>query len=85
MSVSVLVRNFLERLASCAGRSGGPEHQSSESALDRRRTRFEAVFADFDTRGVGLCMADNLPREALYDSAGTHSEGGPARRPNTDG
>ena len=84
-SVSALVLEFLKRLAPRAGRSRGPEYQPLESPLDRRRRLFEAVFADFDARGVGLRMADNLPREALYDSSATRSEAGPARRPNTDG
>lgn len=58
---------------------------SSSSALDRMRRLLEAVFADFDARGAGLRMADNLPREALYDRAVTRSEAGPARLPHTDG
>ena len=33
----------------------------------RRRRLLNEVFADFDARGVGLRMADNLPRSALYD------------------
>ena len=84
-SVSALVREFLRRLVSRAERSGRPESQPLESALDRRRRLFDEVFADFDARGVGLRMGDNLPREALYDSSVTRSGAAPARRPNTDG
>ncbi|MDE0126831.1 MAG: hypothetical protein OXN97_19875 [Bryobacterales bacterium] len=84
MSVPVLMHEFLKRLVPRAGRSEGPEYQARESALDRRCRLFKAVFVDFDARGVGLRMADNLPREALYGSAVTHSDAGPASLPNTD-
>ena len=43
------------------------EPQLPESALERRRRLFDEVFADFDARGVGLRMVDNLPRAALHD------------------
>ena len=38
-----------------------------ETEFERRRRLLNEVFADFDARGVGLRMADNLSREALYD------------------
>ncbi len=41
--------------------------RSEETGDERRRRLLNEVFADFDARGVGLRMADNLPREALYD------------------
>ena len=84
-SVSALVREFLRRLVSRAERRGRPESQPLESALDRRRRLFDEVFADFDARGVGLRMGDNLPRETLYDSPVTRAEADPARPPNIDG
>lgn len=56
-----------------------------ESALERRRSLFDEVFADFDARGIGLRMADNLPREALYDRSAIRSDAESARRPKTDG
>ena len=83
--VSALVLQFLKRLVPRAGWHGMRRHQLLESALDRRRRLLEAVFADFDARGAGLRMADNLPREALNDRAVTRSEAGPARLPHTDG
>ena len=43
------------------------EPQPLESALKRRHRLFDEVFADFDARGVGLRMADNLPRATLHD------------------
>jgi len=54
------------------------ESQPLESALERRRRLFDEVFADFDARGVGLRMADNLPREAIYDRSAIRSV--PSRR-----
>ena len=62
-SVSALVRGYLRSLAA---RQGDAIHES-ESGLARRQRLLEQVFADFDGRGVGLRMADNLPRSALYD------------------
>lgn len=56
-----------------------------ESALERRRRLFDKVFADFDARGIGLRMADNLPREALYDRSAIRSDAESASRPKTDG
>ena len=38
-----------------------------ETELQRRRRLLSEVVADFDARGVGLRMSDNLPREQLYD------------------
>ena len=83
-SVSALVREFLRRLAP-GERRGRAEPQPLESALERRRRLFEEVFADFDARGVGLRMADNLPRAALHDRTASRSEADLAGRPDTDG
>lgn len=43
-----------------------------ESDAGRRSKLLCDLFADFDARGVGLCMDDNLPRDALHqrDAAG---------------
>ena len=67
MSVSALVRGYLRSFVrESADRSedgGGPE----ETECERRSKLLSEVFADFDARGVGLRVADNLPREAPYD------------------
>ena len=84
-SVSALVREFLRRLAPGDRRRENLESQPLESALERRRRLFDEVFADFDARGIGLRMADNLPREAIYDRSAIRSEAGPASRAKTDG
>ena len=62
-SVSALVRGYLRSLATNQGGDVG----KSETGLERRRRLLRDVFADFDGRGVGLRMTDNLPRSALYD------------------
>lgn len=44
------------------------DRQSNPSRpLQRRRRHLNEVFEDFDARGVGLRMSDNLTREELYD------------------
>lgn len=84
-SVSALVREFLRRLAPGARQGEGSQSQPLESALERRRRLFAEVFADFDARGVGLRMADNLPRAALHDRSAIRSEVDTASRPDIDG
>ena len=84
-SVSALVREFLRRLVPRDRRRERLESGPLESALERRRRLFEEVFADFDARGVGLRMADNLPRAALHDRSATGSEADAASRPDIDG
>ena len=44
-----------------------------------RGRRLREVVADFDARGVGLRMANNLPREELYDRSAARSEAGSER------
>ena len=65
-SVSALVRGYLKtfvREHTDGNGDGGPE----ETECEHRRKSLNEVFSDFDARGVGLRMADNLPRDALYD------------------
>lgn len=84
-SVSALVREFLRRLAPRDRRPGPPEPGPVVSALERRRRLLDEIFADFDARGVGLRMADNLPRAALHDRSAIRSETDPSRRPDSEG
>jgi hypothetical protein len=51
-----------------------PVDEESLSLLERRRRLFGEVFADFDARGVGLRMADNLPRASLHNRSVTPSD-----------
>lgn len=41
--------------------------QGAETESERCRRLLSEVLEDFDARGVGLPMAENLPREDLYD------------------
>lgn len=36
------------------------------AVAERRRSLLNKMFADFDARGVGLKMTENLPRDDLY-------------------
>lgn len=84
-SVSALVREFLRRLTPRDRQRERLETQPLESVLERRRRLFDEVFADFDARGVGLRMADNLPRAALHDRSAIRSDAEPASRRKNDG
>ena len=76
-SVSALVRQYLRSLAAgeadAAGGAAGADRQF-ETPLQRRRRRLNEVFEDFDARGVGLRMSENLTREELYDRDGARTE-----------
>ena len=61
-SVSALVRDYLRSLASDREPAG-----AGETELERRRRLLAEVTADFEARGVGLRMSENLPRDDLYD------------------
>ena len=71
-SVSALVRDFLKSLASGS--------KSAEKEAERRRELMRQVFQDFDARGVGLRMSDNLTREELYDRDRARAEAKHERR-----
>lgn len=61
-SVSALVGDYLRSLADSKA-----DGSDGESEAQRRRRLLQEVFADFDARGVGLDMSENLSREELYD------------------
>ncbi len=67
ISVSALVRDYLKTLVREQADGPRANEQGVETESERRRRLLNEVFADFDARGVGLRMVDNLPREALYD------------------
>lgn len=62
-SVSALVRDYLGALA----RGQGLPSRSGESERERRARLLDEVLRDITANGGGLRMADNLPRDALYD------------------
>ncbi len=61
-SVSALVRDYLRSLARGRDPVGG-----ADSEVEHRRRLLAEVAADFDARGVGIRMAENLSRDELYD------------------
>ena len=68
-SVSALVRNYLRSLSrnSFSGAEFPQSGAATTGAL--RRTELDEVVTDFEARGVGLRMSDNLTRDELYDEA----------------
>ena len=83
-SVSALVRGYLGSLV--AARDGRRETgaEPGETSYQRRCRQLREVFADFDAKGVGLRMSENLPREALYDRVAIRS-GAAAERSRSSG
>ena len=81
-SVEGLVRGYLRSVAEGAvaeprieeveqrsGKSDEWEKMVAESTSALRPRDLDEVLADFERRGVGLDMSDNLTREELYDRA----------------
>ena len=78
-SVSALVRGYLRRLV-----KGGPDipgHNGVDMVPDVELRPRELdsdgapdVLADFDARGIGLRMSENLSREELYDRGRARAE-----------
>ena len=66
-SVSALVRGYLKELVAEPVDVTRTRVKDSGADLQRRRRLLKEVIADFEARGVGLRMSENLPREALYD------------------
>ena len=62
-SVSALVRSYLMSLV----QGNADESQKVETESQRRRRLITEVLGDIHACGGGLRMADNLPRDDLYD------------------
>ena len=73
-SVSALVRDYLGSLVGPGGEGTASTAPGPEAAVELRRRTLDDVLADFAARGVGLRMADNLSREALYDRDAARAE-----------
>ena len=73
-SVSALVRDYLKSLVEDG--TGGPASGSrdAEKEAERRHELMRQVFQDFEARGVGLRMSENLTREELYDRTRARAE-----------
>ena len=65
-SVSALVRTYLNRLVTEPLVEKVTEEES-ETPLESRRRLLREVIEDFDARGIGLRMSENLTRDELYD------------------
>ena len=65
-SVSALVRSYLNRLVAKPLEEKVTEEES-ETPLESRRRLLREVFADFDARGIGIRMSENISRDELYD------------------
>ena len=66
-SMSALVRNYLQSLIAEPVEQPEANGQGSETPLERRRKEFKELFEDWDARGIGLKMSENIPRDELYD------------------
>ena len=69
-SLSALVRAYLRSL--CVESA---EETRAESEGERRGRLLREVVSDFDARGVGLRMSENLSREELYDREAARYDG----------
>ena len=58
--------DYLKSLAS--------DSRDAEKETERRRELMRQVFQDFEARGVGLRMSENLTREELYDRTRARAE-----------
>ncbi len=65
-SISALVRDYLKSLTAVTLETQVPG-EDSETPLERRRRLLREVIADFEARGVGLRMSENLSRDEIHD------------------
>lgn len=56
---------------------------SAETPLGRRRRLLREVTEDFKRRGIGLDMAENLPRSELYDRDRARTEAAGTKDPRS--
>ena len=66
-SVSALVREYLQTLVKGGQNVSAYNGIDTEPEVELRRRKLDEVLADFDARGIGLDMSENLSREELYD------------------
>ncbi len=77
-------RLYAEARARAEELTGRPVRNNQELLEVRRRLLAEVV-ADFDARGVGLDMSENLSREELYDRDRARADAEIARKRNSSG
>ena len=79
-SVSALVRDYLKSLVEDGTGGTASGSRDAEKETERRRELMRQVFQDFEARGVGLRMSENLTREELYDRTRARAEAQAAAR-----
>ena len=73
-SVSALVRDYLKSLVEDGTGGTASGSRGAKKEAEHRRELMRQVFQDFEARGVGLRMSENLTREELYDRARARAE-----------
>ncbi len=73
-SVSALVRDYLKSLVEDGTGGTASGSRDAEKEAECRRELMRQVFQDFEARGIGLRMSDNLTREELYDRTRARAE-----------
>ena len=73
-SVPALVREYLRSLARGSDEESPSRGQAADANHESRRRLLQETFRDFDARGIGLRMSDNLSREELHDRARADAE-----------
>ena len=73
-SVSALVRGYLRSLAGEQSNGPGALARTQADEFDRQRLRMNEVIEEITANDAGLRVADNLPREELYDRAKARRE-----------
>lgn len=66
-SVSALVRGYLGALVGIRAEGTAESVEPLDDEFERLRHLMNDVIEEITANGGGLHMADNLPREALYD------------------
>ena len=66
-SVPALVREYLRSLTRRSDEESPSRGQAADENHESRRKLLQETFNDFDARGVGLRMSDNLSRKELHD------------------
>ena len=69
-----MVRDYLKSLVEDGTGGTAFGSRDAEKETERRRELMRQVFQDFETRGVGLRMSENLTREELYDRTRARAE-----------
>ncbi len=66
-SVSAMIREQMLRVL-----NGSTQEESEETEPERRRRRLRELLDEFQRRGIGLSMKDNLTREEMYQRGARH-------------